>query len=51
MISVIKGKCKKIKISTQLDKKTTIQILEKCIDHLKGEETTIPLVKKEGNKL
>lgn len=47
MISVSKGKNKKIRISTQLDKKTTIQVLEKCIDHLKGEEATIPLVKRK----
>ena len=40
MISVSARKDKEIKISTQLDRATTIQILEECINHLKGEEAT-----------
>lgn len=50
MISVSTRKDKKIKISTQLDRATTIQILEECINHLKGEETTNTTQKKEGKK-
>ncbi len=47
MISVSKGKIEKIRISTQLDKHTTIRILEKCIDHLKGEKATVRLGKRK----
>lgn len=50
MISVSTRKDKKIKISTQLDRATTIQILEECINHLKGEKTTNTTQKKEGKK-
>ena len=49
MISVSTRKDKKIKISTQLDRATTIQILEECINHLKGEEAT-KNKKKKGRK-
>lgn len=51
MISVSTRKDKKIKISTQLDRATTIQILEECINHLKGEEATNTTQKKEGKKV
>lgn len=50
MISVSARKDKKIKISTQLDRATTIQILEERINHLKGEEATNTTQKKEGKK-
>ena len=46
MISVSTRKDKKIKISTQLDRATTIQTLEECINHLKGEEATNTTQKK-----
>lgn len=50
-VSTSTRKDKKVKISTQLNRATTIQILEECINHLKGEEATNTTQKKEGKKV